>query len=94
MSNATKTTEQYHEQFQQAQTDAERYSLAANFKTYYAQLSDADKAESDKVRDRYFAVTLQQIEAMEPMLQRAEELLERVNIRKATTHTTESAARR
>ena len=75
MSNATQKAEQYHNQFQNAQTDDERRTLASNYKAYYAQLSTEDKVEADKVHDAHFARAKQKIEEMEPVLQRAKKML-------------------
>ncbi len=89
--NVTNRTEQYHCQFQQAHTDAERQRLVADYKTYYAQLSAIDKAVADKLHDEHFAETEQKVKEMEPVLQRAKEMLN--HHLKVTGRTTESADR-
>lgn len=73
-------TKRYHEQFQIARTDAERQRLATDYKVYYAQLSDAEKARANKIKDIYFARAKQEIEAMEPILQRAKDKLSRTSV--------------
>lgn len=77
MSNIIEKAEQYHNQFQNAQTDDERRTLASAYKAYYAQLSAEDKVEADKVHDAHFAKAKQKIEELEPTLQRAMEMLRR-----------------
>lgn len=75
MSNATQKAEQYHNQFQNAQTDDERRTLASDYQVYYAQLSAEDKTEADRVHDAHFAKVRQKIEEFEPSLQRAMKML-------------------
>lgn len=77
MNNVIEKAEQYHTQFQDAQTDDERRTLASAYKSYYGQLSAEDKAEADKVHDAHFAKAKQKIEEFEPVLQRAKEMLRR-----------------
>ena len=77
MSNVIEKAERYHTQFQDAQTDDERRTLASDYKSYYAQLSAEDKVEADKVHDAHFAKAKQKIEEFEPILQRAKEMLRR-----------------
>ena len=77
MSNVTKKAEQYHNQFQSAQTHIERQMVASDYKAHYAQLSAEDKAEADKVHDAHFAALKYRIEEFEPTLQRAMDMLHR-----------------
>ncbi len=93
MNEAAERTEQYHQQFKAAQTDAERQQIASDYRAYYAQLTDTERAEADRVRAVHFNVLKQELEAFEPTLQRALEMIDRANTRKLTTRTSESAAR-
>ncbi|GAB2605192.1 hypothetical protein [Spirosoma areae] len=77
MNTVIERTEQYHNLFQQAHTDAERQQLVASYKAYYTQLTETDKVAADKLNGQYFAETERRIDDMEPALQRAKDKLNR-----------------
>ena len=89
MTDAAKQTEQYFKQVKYAQNDAERQHIAATYRTYYAQLTDDDKAEADRIRRLHFDMLKQEIDDFEPTFQRMNEVLDA----KLTARTSESATR-
>lgn len=77
MNNVIEKTEGYYSQFQDAQTDNERQILALDYKAYYNQLTEEDKIVADKIHNAHFAETQRMIAEMEPVLQWANDKLNR-----------------
>ncbi|GAB2529806.1 hypothetical protein [Spirosoma aerophilum] len=79
MSDVNSRTKQYFEEFERATSTNERKVSADNYKAYYAQLSPVDRATADQVTKPYLANALLAIQSMEPALQRAKMMLERIH---------------
>lgn len=77
MNNAIEQAEQYHNLFQNAMSDEQRQLLVSDYKAHYAELTDEQKAEANKVHDAHFAKTLLKIDEMEVALQEAKAMLNR-----------------
>ncbi len=79
MSDIQNRTRQYYEAFENAASLVDRQTLADDFKQYYEQLSAVDRAIADEVTKPYLANALRTIQEMEPALQHAKEMLERIH---------------
>jgi len=89
MTNAAEKTEQYFRQVKLAKTDAERQRMGADYRAYYAQLTDEEKTQADKIRRVHFDALKQKLDDFEPEFQRMNDILNA----KLTARTSESAAR-
>lgn len=69
----------YYERFNELESIVDRQALAAEYKEYYAQLSEADKVIADEVTKPYLANAVLMVQEMEPILERAKEMLDRIH---------------
>ena len=79
MNTVQSRTRQYYERFDKVKYLVDRQLLAAEYKEYYAQLSEVDKAIADEVTKPYLTNAVLMVQEMEPTLERAEEMLGRIH---------------
>lgn len=79
MSDVNTRTKQYFDAFERATSMNERQALADSYKAYYTQLSSTERAIADQATKPYLANAMLAIQDMEPTLQRAKEMLERIH---------------
>lgn len=91
-SNIKEVVDIYHNLFNLATTDEERQQLSAAHQLYINQLTIDQQVVARNAARPYLLNAIAMVEAMEPELQRAKEML-RQKLEQTTKQTTESAPR-
>ncbi len=84
----------FYKQMEQARLEHERLLIKQDRQQYYDQLSKTDQKIARKAAEPFLAQLAEQIESeVEPTLNQLDEVLARIDARKLTKQTTESAPR-
>ena len=84
----------FYHQMEQAQSQDEKMAIKQARQTYYDHLSEEDQRIARKAAEPFLDKLIKRIkEEVDPLMERYQEMMERVNARNATACTTESADR-